>query len=412
MKIYNTSVGNMWVDLAVITANFAKVPVQEVFLSEEDLKSKEWKQKSLTGKTPMLETPSGNLLESAAIARYLASVGEGHLAGSNAFETAQINQWVDFSHTVLSSNFYTILGAVFGHSAVDAEVYDHAIKDMKQTIMMLNTHLNGKSYFVGERITVADIAIAVQVIALFQTAFDSGFRKATQHVTKWIENFVKNPEVISRLGNVKFTTKALKPLLAEKKKKEEVKVVAAPVKKAEKHDEDDDGEEKPKASGKNPLDSLPPSKFILPDFKTYFVNLKDMKSTEGMTHFFEKYDPEGYCIYFVHYEKYAGEGVLLYQTSNLLNGFLQRMDEKFRQHSFSVLTILGDEPNLEIQGVWMFRGTKIPQEMIDHPQFEYYKQRELKITNEADRQLMSDFWCAKVESIANGLKVQELKSFK
>lgn len=411
MKIYNTSVGNMWVDLAVITANFAKVPVQEVFLSEEDLKSKEWKQKSLTGKTPMLETPSGNLLESAAIARYLASVGEGHLAGSNAFETAQINQWVDFSHTVLSSNFYTILGAVFGHSAVDAEVYDHAIKDMKQTIMMLNTHLNGKSYFVGERITVADIAIAVQVIALFQTAFDSGFRKATQHVTKWIENFVKNPEVISRLGNVKFTTKALKPLLAEKKKKEEVKVVA-PVKKAEKHDEDDDGEEKPKASGKNPLDSLPPSKFILPDFKTYFVNLKDMKSTEGMTHFFEKYDPEGYCIYFVHYEKYAGEGVLLYQTSNLLNGFLQRMDEKFRQHSFSVLTILGDEPNLEIQGVWMFRGTKIPQEMIDHPQFEYYKQRELKITNEADRQLMSDFWCAKVESIANGLKVQELKSFK
>lgn len=43
MKIYNTSISNMWVDLAMITANFAKVPVKEVFLSEDDLKSKEWK---------------------------------------------------------------------------------------------------------------------------------------------------------------------------------------------------------------------------------------------------------------------------------------------------------------------------------------------------------------------------------
>ena len=30
MKIYNWRVGNLWVDLAVITANFAKVPVEEV----------------------------------------------------------------------------------------------------------------------------------------------------------------------------------------------------------------------------------------------------------------------------------------------------------------------------------------------------------------------------------------------
>lgn len=131
----------------------------------------------------MLETPSGNLLESSAIARYLASVGEGNLAGSNAFETAQINQWVDFSHTVLQGNFYTIVRAIFGHVATDAEVYDHAFKDVKQTIMLLNTHLQGKKYLVGERVTVADIAIGVMLIALFQTAFDAGFRKAISNVT-------------------------------------------------------------------------------------------------------------------------------------------------------------------------------------------------------------------------------------
>lgn len=77
MKIYNWRVGNLWVDLSFITANFAKVQLEEVFITPEDLKSKEWKAKSLTGKTPMLETPDGNLVESSAIARYIASIGEG-----------------------------------------------------------------------------------------------------------------------------------------------------------------------------------------------------------------------------------------------------------------------------------------------------------------------------------------------
>jgi glutathione S-transferase len=71
----------MFVDLAVITAALAKVQLEEVILSEEDLKSKDWKAKSLTGNTPVLETPHGNLIESAAIARYLARVGEGNLNG-------------------------------------------------------------------------------------------------------------------------------------------------------------------------------------------------------------------------------------------------------------------------------------------------------------------------------------------
>jgi hypothetical protein len=29
--------------------------------------------------------------------------------------------------------------------------------------------------------------------------------------------------------------------------------------------------------------------------------------------------------------------------------------------------MLGEEPNLEIEGVWLFRGKGIPQEMKDHP---------------------------------------------
>jgi elongation factor 1-gamma len=93
-------------------------------------------------------------------------------------------------------------------------------------------------------------------------------------------------------------------------------------------------------------------------FKTFFVNHKD-KRGEGMKFFFDNYDKNGYSIYFLHYDKYEGEGTVMYQTSNLLNGFLQRIDH-FRKHTFAAHAILGEEPNLEIEGVWLFRGKGIP----------------------------------------------------
>jgi len=79
-----------------------------------------------------------------------------------------------------------------------------------------------------------------------------------------------------------------------------------------------------------------------------------------MDHFYANYDREGYSIYYAKYEKYEGEGLVLYQTSNLMNGFLQRIDEKFRRHSLATMAIVGEEPNLDIESVWLFRGKGIP----------------------------------------------------
>lgn len=116
------------------------------------------------------------------------------------------------------------------------------------------------------------------------------------------------PEVVAVLGNVKFCTKAIKPVLQEAPKKEAPKPQQ---KKEEKKPEDDDDEEKPKKKEANPLDVLPPTTFNLYDFKTFFVNSKDKKG-EGMATFLQQYDREGYTIYFFDYQKYEGEGVVLY----------------------------------------------------------------------------------------------------
>jgi len=175
------------------------------------------------------------------------------------------------------------------------------------------------------------------------------------NASAWMERFVHLPEVVRRHGHIKFASKPMKPQLvvapkAEEKKKEDTKKEAH-------GDEGDDGEEKKKKEV-NPLDVLPPTTFDLYSFKTLFVNIPD-KRGEGMKFFFENYDREGYCVYFVHYEMYADEGKVLHITLNLLNGFLQRIDN-FRKHTFAMHAMLGDEPALQIQGVWLFRGKGIP----------------------------------------------------
>ena len=78
-------------------------------------------------------------------------------------------------------------------------------------------------------------------------------------------------------------------------------------------------------------------------------------------------------FYFVHYEKYEGEGRVLHQFNNLLNGFLQRMDDKMRKHSLCVLGVYGQEPDLEIMGVFFWRGVGVIEPMLEHPQYEFYK---------------------------------------
>jgi glutathione S-transferase len=92
MKIYNNHLGNFFTHIAVITSKFAGVQLDVTTLTDEEQKSKEYKQKCLTGKFPCLETNEGHLFESAAIARYIARIHpDSGLVGGNAYENAQVD---------------------------------------------------------------------------------------------------------------------------------------------------------------------------------------------------------------------------------------------------------------------------------------------------------------------------------
>ena len=112
-------------------------------------------------------------------------------------------------------------------------------------------------------------------------------------------------------------------------------------------------------------------------------------------------------MWFFHYDKYKGEGEKLYMTENLMQGFLQRFDH-YRKHAFARMCILGEEPKLEIEGVWLFRGLEIPKAMHEHPQFEYYEERKMDLKNEADLKLLREFWGGAIDKQANGMRIQSI----
>ena len=74
------------------------------------------------------------------------------------------------------------------------------------------------------------------------------------------------------------------------------------------------------------------------------------------------------------------------------------MDDKLRKHSLCVLGVYGDEPSLDIMGVFFWRGTDVIEPMKEHPQFENFFQHKLDIKNSAvDRQLVENIWTVKEE---------------
>ena len=220
-------------------------------------------------------------------------------------------------------------------------------------------------------------------------------------VTSWFTTVTKLPPFVRAFGYVKPCQKAIKPPKLPVKEKPKVEKKAEPAQAAAGANASESGEPKKE---KNPLDALPPSSFDLYNFKTYFVNVPD-KAGEGHARMMAEVDNEGYSFWFLHYEKFGKEGQVEYQFLNLLEGFMQRLDG-FRKHAFGKMCMLKAEPDLEMAGVLLMRGQVIPQECIDHPQFEYCNPRKLDVKNATDVALIRDFFASKDgQGTANGWPV-------
>jgi len=167
-------------------------------------------------------------------------------------------------------------------------------------------------------------------------------------------------------------------------------------------EEGSDGEKKEKKP-KNPLDLLPQSSFSLEDFKREFLNSKDKKA--ALAKFWEQVDLNGFSFWKMEYQKLPSEGKELFKTKNGSGIFLQKLDP-FRRYCFAVHGVYGGEGNYETRGVWMWRGTAIPQEIREHDNFEYTTITKLDVAKPEDKALVESYWLnLEPETSVDGMKV-------
>eukprot|EP01103_Thecamoeba_quadrilineata_P006012 TRINITY_DN15751_c0_g1_i1.p1 TRINITY_DN15751_c0_g1~~TRINITY_DN15751_c0_g1_i1.p1 ORF type:complete len:440 (+),score=110.22 TRINITY_DN15751_c0_g1_i1:127-1320(+) len=394
-----------------------------------DNKTPEFLAKNPLGKVPVLETDEGSIYESNAIARHLARAGWTPLFGSNDYEEALVNQWLDFSSGEIELPASVWLGPIFGYLEFNAEATNLAKGDIRKVLTILNEHLATRTFLVGERISLADIVIGSTLTMLFTHVLDTGFRKPFTHVVRWFTTLINQPNFKEVIGEFTFATKmaaAAKPEGAAEQPKQQKKekpkaekkpeAEAAPAekkqskpkkKKDDDEEEEDEFKEPEEPKGSNPLDQLPPTPFVLDEWKRQYSNNDGAVSIKW---FFENLDKQGWSVYFCDF-KYPEEQTALYKTCNLVGGFLQRLD-KLRKYGFGSINILEIEGkgNFDIQGAWLFRGQDIPAEMTTCDDSELYTWRKADLDNEEDKTKITEIfnWEPKVA----GKKFAQGKVFK
>jgi len=131
-----------------------------------------------------------------------------------------------------------------------------------------------------------------------------------------------------------------------------------------------------------------------------------------MDKFWTIYDPQGYSLWHLQYQKLPSEGKIQWKTANASGFFLQKLDP-FRKYTFSAHGVYGEEGNYEIRGVWMWRGTEHPTEIKEHDNYEFTTIRRLDHTKEEERKLIEDYWLhIKEGEVVDGLRVAEVVHFK
>jgi len=345
------------------------------------------------------------------------------LLGASDFEAALIEQWIDFAVSEIELPAKIWLYPILGFMEYNKEATNKAKGDIRKVLEILNEHLHDQTYLVGERITLADIVVAIHLLHLFKEVLDTGFRKPFENVVRWFTTLIHQPQFESVVGEVHLAIKmahaeeshSAAPAPAapstsagttpdtttpqkaqkEKKPKQESKPAepkpesAKPKKKKEEEEEEEEDEEHAEAKTKNPLDDLPPSPFKLDDWKRFYSNNDTAQSTAW---FWEHFDKEGWSLWHSNF-KYNEENESLLKTCNYLGGWLQRLD-KLRKYGFGNAIILKslDDKVHELSAVWLIRGQELPKEVTDCDDTEHFNWTKLNPDDEQTKKIVNEYW--------------------
>ncbi|KAI0990499.1 hypothetical protein GJ496_006058 [Pomphorhynchus laevis] len=270
-------------------------------------------------------------------------------------------------------------------------------EEVKKVLNHLNDYLKSNTFFTNERITLADIAVFSNCFLLFKLSSMKDKVNPLNHLLRWFNTILHQPEVIKALGDLAtkfefFKVDTLSTVVTDDKKetKHEQKSendVSSHSHGANSNTEAENADTVPKS--KNPLAALPKGSFGVDDFKRVYSNQDTEKV--AIPYFWEHFDPEHYSIWFCSY-KFPEELKLTFMTSNLISGMFQRLDT-MRNHAFASMCIFGEDNNNTIAGIWLWRGQKLAFELCSDWGIDYesYTWNKLDISKPEVKELINEY---------------------
>ena len=359
-------------------------------------------KRSPTGLFPLLQIGDFFLSGSLAIARYLLEKNDAVfqvLVGKELQRKSSIDMWIDFVATNVWPFYDEVIGQITGKTETHQDLFTLAINDLIKVLTKINNHLTFRTFLVDNQISFCDLVLASSLYPYMTLVIDEKLRSDIPHLVRWYSYLANLKEVSAVVGVQRFCKITQKPTYVKKdavqpsntevgqsesqkdtkkqakeNKTENKKPQTKPaVKKPEvKKEENSKPEVKqvakettgvvqlPTEKKKNPLDLLPPTPFDLDAFKREFLNTPEKKaSLDGLLN---NFDAEGWSFWYTYYQKSGEQGKISFRTCNLRSNILQNLD-KFRRYTLAVFGVYGAEPNLDIEGVWMWRGKEIPEEV-------------------------------------------------
>ncbi|TFK36130.1 elongation factor 1-gamma [Crucibulum laeve] len=355
-----------------------------------DNKKPEFLAKFPHGKIPAWEGADGfKLFEGIVIARYVATLApNAGLLGHTSEEAALVDQWIHLVESEVDNYTTLIRGLCSSVIPYNKPSHNLFLERQLRAVNTLEQHLSTRTFFVGERITLADLYIATMIQRAVTTTLDAAARTKLPNLIRHLETIVNQPTLKEIYGPIEYAEKAIQ--FTPPKKEKEAKPAAAPAPKAEKKpkakevDDDDDEPsvpEEPKA--KNPLDDLPKSTFNLEDWKRAYSNKETRGAGGAIEWFYQNYDPAGFSVWRVDF-KYNEELTQTFMSSNQIGGFFNRL-EASRKYLFGSVGVLGESGNSVIAGTLILRGTEAEPVVNVAPDWESYTYTKLDLANEKDK---------------------------
>merc|ERR1712042_61619 len=292
------------------------------------------------GKVPAFEEDSTGvcLSEANAIAHF---VSNETLRGTNPVDQALVLQYIEFAENEILPSACTWVYPTLGFKQYNKQDTEKAQAHLKKCLTMLNGFLETRTFLVGERVTLADIALACNMLMLYAQVLDPKFREPYSNVNRWFLTCVNQPQFKQVLGEF---TLCEKMATFDNKRYQELHPKQQKTKEPKQPKQKKPKEEKPAAAAAPAAEApakpkkvdhfagVPESKWVMDDWKRFYSN---NDAATFNKYLWDNYDPQAYSWWRCDY-RYNDECLKDFMTMNLIGGMFQRLDG-CRKHIFGVM---------------------------------------------------------------------------